>query len=170
VPLLREELIQLSLVRDVYLRFRVLIHEIGKFGLVGILGTIVTIAIQNALYQPHGFWLEGSVVVATAIATIVTFLGNRYWAFKHRKTDNVLRETVLFIIFNVLGLLIQVGFVSFNAHVLGNSSRLSYNIANILGIGVATLFRLVCYRTFVFRVSPPPEGEAAEELATATLP
>lgn len=159
----------MSLIRDTYTRFRVLIHEIGKFGIVGIVGTIVTIAIQNALYQPHGIWLEGSVVVATAIATVVTFLGNRYWAFKNRKTDNVARETVLFIIFNVLGLLIQVGAVSLNAHVLGNSGRLAYNVANVIGIGLATLFRLVCYRTFVFSAAQPAGGVAevlTEEPAT----
>jgi putative flippase GtrA len=159
----------LSLIRDLYLRFQVLIHEIGKFGLVGIVGTIVTLAIQNALYAPHGFWLEGSVVVATAIATVVTFLGNRYWAFRHRKTDNLARETVLFIIFNVLGLLIQVAFVAVNAHLLGNHGRLSYNIANVIGIVVATLFRLFCYRTFVFRAVPG--AGAAEELSDpVTIP
>lgn len=160
----------MSVIRDLYIRFRVLIHEIGKFGLVGVAGTLITIAIQNALYKPHGFWLEGSVVVATAIATVVSYLGNRYWAFKLRKTSNVARETVLFVIFNVIGLLIQVGAVSINAHWLGNHGRLSYNIANIIGIGLATLFRLFCYRTFVFHAKPPPPGTEAEELATVTLP
>jgi putative flippase GtrA len=159
----------LSLIRDLYLRFQILIHEIGKFGLVGILGTIITISIQNALYQPHGFWLEGSVVVATAIATVATFLGNRYWAFKHRKTNNVARETVLFVIFNVLGLLIQLAFVSGNAHLLHNHSRLDYNIANVIGIIIATLFRLFCYRTFVFRAVPG--AAAAEKLSEpVTIP
>ena len=159
----------MSLIRDLYLRFQILIHEIGKFGLVGIVGTIVTISIQNALYQPHGFWLEGSVVVATAIATVATFLGNRYWAFKLRKTDNVARETVLFVIFNVLGLLIQLAFVSGNAHWLHNHSRLDYNIANVIGIIIATLFRLFCYRTFVFRAVPG--AAAAEELSEpVTIP
>jgi putative flippase GtrA len=159
----------LSLIRDLYFRFQVLIHEIGKFGLVGIVGTIVTISIQNALYSPHGFWLEGSVVVATAIATVVTFLGNRYWAFRHRKTGNIARETVLFAIFNVLGLLIQVAAVSVNAHFLDNQSRLAYNIANVIGIVIATLFRLFCYRTFVFRAVPG--AAAAEELVEpVTIP
>jgi putative flippase GtrA len=159
----------LSLIRDLYLRFQILIHEIGKFGLVGIVGTIVTISIQNALYKPHGFWLEGSVVIATAIATVVTFLGNRYWAFKHRRTDNLPRETVLFVIFNVLGLLIQVAAVSINAHWLDNQSRLAYNIANVIGIIIATLFRLFCYRTFVFRAVPG--AAAAEELSEpVTIP
>jgi putative flippase GtrA len=136
----------LSLIRDLYLRFQILIHEIGKFGLVGILGTIITISIQNALYKPHG-----------------------YWAFKLRKTDNVARETVLFVIFNVLGLLIQLAFVSGNAHLLHNHSRLDYNIANVIGIIIATLFRLFCYRTFVFRAVP--EAAAAEELSEpVTIP
>ena len=48
--------------------------------------------------------LTASVVIATCIATSVTFLGNRYWAFEHRKTANVGRETVLFFFFNLVGM------------------------------------------------------------------
>ncbi len=33
---------------------------------------------------------------------------------------------------------------------LGLDDRLSYNVANIIGIGVATIFRLYCYRRGVF--------------------
>jgi putative flippase GtrA len=33
---------------------------------------------------------------------------------------------------------------------LGLDDRLSYNVANIIGIGVATIFRLYCYRRWVF--------------------
>jgi putative flippase GtrA len=166
-PLLREELSQLSLIRDVYVRFRVLIHEIGKFGIVGLCATILTFAVQNALYGHVG--PTTSVVVANAIATVFAFLGNRYWAFKHRKTANMGRETVLFIFFNVVGTLIQTAFVDFNHYVLGNHDRISYNIATVIGIVVATLFRLFCYRKFVFN-SIPPTQDPAEELAAATLP
>ena len=106
----------MSLIRDVYVRFQVLIHEIGKFGIVGICATIITFAIQNALYGHVG--PTTSVVVANAVATCFAFLGNRYWAFKHRKTANMGRETVLFVFFNVVGTLIQTAFVDFNHYVL----------------------------------------------------
>jgi putative flippase GtrA len=167
VPGTREELSQLSLIRDFYLRFQVLIHEIGKFGIVGIVATLITFAVQNALYGHTG--PTTSVIVANAIATCFAYLGNRYWAFRHRKTANMGRETVLFVFFNVVGTLIQTAFVDFNHYALGNHDRLSLNIATIIGMVFATLFRLFCYRKFVFN-SIPPGQDKAEELAAATLP
>ena len=157
----------MSLIRDVYVRFRELIHTIGKFGIVGIVSTIITFAVQNALYGHVG--PTTTVVVANAVATCFAFLGNRYWAFRHRKTANMGRETVLFVFFNVVGTLIQTAFVDFNHYVLHNHDRISLNIATVVGIFFATLFRLFCYRKFVFN-SIPPAQEPAEELATATLP
>jgi putative flippase GtrA len=155
-------------IRDLYFRFRTLIHEIGKFGIVGLVSTVLTIVIENALYKHAGPTV--SIVVANAIATCFAYLGNRYWAFRHRRTDNMRRETVLFVFFNLVGTLIQAAFVDFNHYVLNNHDRLSLNIATVLGIGFATLFRLYCYRRFVFRAEPQVV-EPAEELATAsTLP
>jgi putative flippase GtrA len=159
----------LSLIRDTYVRFRVLIHEIGKFGIVGIASTIITFLLQNALYGHVG--PTTSVIVANAIATCFAFVGNRYWAFKHRKTANMGRETLLFIFFNVVGTLIQTAFVDFNHCLLHNTDRISLNIATVVGIVFATLFRLVCYRKFVFNEVRVPPDQPAEELATAsTLP
>ena len=157
----------MSLIRDTYVRFRELIHEIGKFGIVGIVSTIITFLLQNALYGHVG--PTTSVVVANAIATCFAFVGNRYWAFRHRKTAHMGRETVLFIFFNLVGTLIQTAFVDFNHYALHNTDRLSLNIATVIGIVFATLFRLFCYRKFVFNdVTPAP---ATEELAEpATIP
>jgi putative flippase GtrA len=158
----------LSAIRDLYLRFRVLIHEIGKFGVVGLCSTMLTFVIQNALYGHAG--PTTAVVVANAIATVFAYMGNRYWAFKHRKTANMGRETVLFVFFNVVGTMIQTAFVDFNHYILHNTDRLSLNVATVIGIFFATLFRLFCYRKFVFS-AVPVVVEPAEELATAsTLP
>ena len=157
----------MSLIRDTYARFQVLIHEIGKFGIVGICSTIITFAIQNALYGHVG--PTTAIVAANAIATCFAYVGNRYWAFRHRKTANMGRETVLFVIFNVAGTLIQTAFVDFNHYLLGNHDRLSFNIATVVGIVFATLFRLVCYRKFVFN-EVPPSGAAEEISEPVTIP
>jgi putative flippase GtrA len=154
----------LNPIRGLYLRFRTLIHEVGKFGIVGICSTIITFAIQNALYGHVG--PTTAIVVANAIATVFAYLGNRYWAFRHRKTANVRRETVLFVFFNVVGTLIQTAFVDFNHYVLGNTDRISLNIATVIGIFFATLFRLYCYRRFVFSDAPTVDSVVEEELAT----
>lgn len=158
----------MSVIRGTYDRFRVLIHEIGKFGIVGVVSTIITFAIQNALYGHAG--PTTSVVAANAIATCFAYLGNRYWAFRHRKTANMGRETVLFVFFNVVGTLIQTAFVDFNHYVLHNTDRLSLNVATVIGIVFATLFRLVCYRKFVFTDAPAAEPLAVEVTEPVTIP
>lgn len=158
----REELSQLSLIRDTYSRFQVLVHEIAKFGVVGAFGFVVQLGVQNALYPGHGIGPLTAVVIAYAVATVVTFIGNRHWAFKHRKGGGLGQESALFVGLNVVGIFIQVGVVALVVHGMHMSDRLSYNLATIFGIGIGTLFRLFTYRRFVFRTLPA--AAAAEEL------
>jgi len=40
-------------------------------------------------------------------AAVVTFLGSRYWTFRHRRRAGLGRETVTFIAANLAGILIQ---------------------------------------------------------------
>jgi putative flippase GtrA len=153
---------QLSLIRDIYLRFKVLLHEVAKFGVVGAFGFVVQLGVQNALYPGHGVGPLTAVVIAYAVATVVTFVGNRHWTFKHRKGSGLGQESVLFILLNVVGIFIQVGVVALVVHGMHMTDRLSYNVATIIGIGIGTMFRLFTYRKFVF--SGQPSAAAAEEL------
>ena len=140
----------MGLIRDLYVRFRVLIHETTKFGIVGFLAFLITILGANVLRSGAGLGPLTSAAIATIVATIFSFVGNKYWTFKHRKGNGLGRESVLFFIFNGIGLLIQLAFVAAVRYGLGLDSKLSYNVANIIGVGVATLFRLYCYRRWVF--------------------
>ena len=139
-----------DLARGFYTRFRVLIHEVAKFGAVGIIAFFITIIGANALRYGAGLGPLTSVTIATVVATVFAFLGNKLWAFRHRRGSHWGRESVLFFVFNGIGLLIQLGVVGVATHALGLNDKLSYNVANIIGIGVATIFRLYCYRRWVF--------------------
>ena len=152
---------RLSLIRDTYIRFQVLVHEIAKFGVVGLIGFVVQLGVQNALY-PSLVGALTALVIAYAIATVVTFVGNRWWAFRHRKGSGLGQELAQFAVLNVVGIFIQVGIVDLVVHGMGHSDRLSFNIATIFGIGIGTLFRLFTYRRWVFRTHTPPA--AAEQL------
>jgi putative flippase GtrA len=149
-----------DLLRDLYTRFRVLIHEVAKFGVVGILAFVITIVGTNVLRYGVGLGPLTSVTIATVVATVFAFVGNKLWAFRHRNGSHWGRESVLFFVFNGIGLLIQLGVVAAVRYGLGLDDRLSYNVANIIGIGVATIFRLYCYRRWVFLLAddaPLPE-------------
>ena len=160
----------MDLLRDLYARFRVLIHEVAKFGVVGIIAFIITLGGANVLHYGAGLGPLTSVTIATVVATVFAFLGNKLWAFRHRNGSHWGRETVLFFVFNGIGLLIQLGVVAAVRYGLGLDDRLSYNVSNIIGIGVATIFRLYCYRRWVFLVAddaPLPRATGAGDLRAA---
>jgi putative flippase GtrA len=158
----------LSLIRDTYLRFQVLVHEVAKFGVVGLIGFVVQLGVQNALHSGAGVGAITSVIIAYIVATVVTFIGNRHWAFKHRKGKGLKHETIVFVLLNVVGIVIQVGIVDIAYYGMGYKDGLSYNIATVIGIGLATLFRLYAYRKFVFSDHQGDGGEEAGELASAS--
>ena len=129
----------MSLIRDYYIRFQLLVHEVAKFGVVGAVGFVVQLGAQNALHSGAGLGPQTALVIAYVLATMVTFVGNRYWAFKHRKGKGLRRESVTFV------------------------------VLNCIGIGVATLFRLYAYRKFVFLENATGGGDQADELASASV-
>ena len=153
--------------RDLYARFRVLIHEAAKFSVVGVLSFGVTIVGSDALHSGAGLGELVSVTIATIVATVFSFLGNKHWAFRHRKGNALRRESMLFFVFNGVGLLIQLAFVATAQYGLGLKDTFSYNVANILGVTVATLFRLYTYRRWVF-VMADGGPVAAEHLQPET--
>ena len=153
--------------RSLYARFRVLIHEAAKFGVVGAIGFVVSLGGADLLHFNLGVGKYTSVVIATVLATIVTFIGNRWWAFRHRERTSMGQETVLFFVFNGIGLLIQLAFVAIAHYGLGLTDTFSYNVANILGVIVATVFRLYTYRRWVF-LTAEAEPSAAEQLQPET--
>ena len=160
---------QLSLIRDTYFRFQLLVHEIAKFGIVGAVGFVVQLSVQNALHSGAGVGPLTAVVIAYAFATFFMFVGNRHWAFKHRKGKGLGQEGTLFVLLNVVGIFIQVGIVAFVHYGLHMTDNLSYNVAHILGIGLATLFRLYSYRRWVFLMAdaaPLPEQLEPETSST----
>jgi putative flippase GtrA len=161
---------QVKHIRDIYSRFTVLIHEIAKFGIVGGIGFVVQLSVTDGVHLGLGLGALTSVVVGYLIATVVTFLGNRHWAFKHRQGKGLGHETTMFFLLNIVGLGIQEAVVAFVHYGLNMTDALSYNLANIAGIGLGTLFRLWSYRKWVFLEVTDEPAEVAPTVLPAELP
>ncbi len=140
-------------IASIYWRLQGLLHEIAKFGIVGLSALVVDIGLFNLLlyFGP----LEGkpltAKVVSVACATTVAYFGNRFWTFKHRGRTSFTREYVLFFLLNGVAMLIAVGCLWISHYALGLDSALADNIsANVVGLALGTLFRFWSYRKFVF--------------------
>lgn len=150
----------MTLVRALYERFRQLIHEAAKFGVVGALAFVVTTVGTNLLHFDAGMGPLKANVVATVVATAASYAGNRYWTFRHREGSTMGKEFVVFFVLNGVGLAIQLACIGFTYYLLGLHDKLSYNVALVFGIGLGTLFRFWSYRRWVWLA--PPAGEAPE--------
>jgi putative flippase GtrA len=150
-------------IRNLYARFRVLIHEVAKFGIVGGLAFVLTLILVNVFHSGAHMGPIEAATLANVLATIFAFVGNKFWAFRHRKGSHWRRESVLFFAFNAIGILITDGVIALVHYGLGYHGNLAYNAANIAGIGLATLFRLFSYRRWVF-LHADGQAPAAEQL------
>ena len=157
----------MKLIRDLYARFQVLIHEVAKFGIVGSLAFVLTIVLFNVFHSVAGLGPIWATTLANALATVFAFVGNKFWAFRHRKGSHWGRESLLFFLFNGIGILITDGVVALVHYGFGLTDNFSLNVANIIGIGLATLFRLYCYRRWVFLYADE-DAPAAEQLEPET--
>jgi len=135
---------------ELYQRFRQLIHEGAKFLIVGGIGFVVVLAGSDALHFELGLGKFTSVTIATVVATVITFLGNRYWSFKDRQGAGARSETVLFFLLNGVGLLIQYACIFVVTDVIALSGRIWYTFANFVGVGIGTLFRFWSYRKWIW--------------------
>ena len=157
---------QTALARARYERSRSLIHEFAKFAVIGVAGVFITNAVYDLLYIHLGLGPVTSTTIATIVATIVSYLGNRYWSFRDRQRTGVVREIVVFAVLNGIGLLIQDAAMAFNYYALGlGHDKLAGFIALNTGIVLATLFRFWSYRHFVWGARRPAMRAQAHPLA-----
>ena len=142
---------------------RKLFLQFVRFGLVGGVGFLVNLAIFNLLIftvfeQSHIH--EGPLyanVIATIVAIVVNWIGNRFWTFREHRGRQLVREGVEFGIVSLGGLLIGLACLWVSHYVLGYTSKLADNISsNVIGLGLGTIFRFALYRLWVFS---PRRGE-----------
>ncbi|MFD1214247.1 GtrA family protein [Arthrobacter sp. GCM10027362] len=139
-------------------------REVAKFGTVGGLAFII----DNGLY----WWLingpmaesevKGRFASAT-VATLFSWVANRYWTFRHRRQPNPVRELVMFIVINVIGMIISAGCVGIVKYLFGVTDRPVLLFAGIFGTVLATVVRFFAYRFWVFNSELDAEPEFARD-------
>jgi putative flippase GtrA len=149
-----------TVVRGLYERFRQLVHEVAKFGVVGAIAFVVATVGTNLLHFRAGLGPLTSNVFATIAGTCVAFFGNRYWTFRYREGSTLARDYAVFILLNGIGLGIQLVVIGFAYYLLDMHGKLAYNVALIFGIGLGTLFRFWSYRHWIWLTPPVAEAEA----------
>jgi putative flippase GtrA len=151
--------------RALYDRFAHLIHEVGKFGVVGAICYVIDLAVFNLAEGQLGWAWFPALVLSTVVSATCAFIGNRYWTWRASASQALHREYGLFFLFNLVGLAISSGMLLLSHDLLGSvwpimAGRLADNISGkVIGVAFASLFRFWAYRRYVFRpAAPAPEA------------
>ncbi|HEX8006377.1 MAG TPA: GtrA family protein [Trebonia sp.] len=157
------------LIADLYARIRHLVPELAKFGVVGGTGAVIDLGGAAVLHSAYHQGPLKAKAISIAAATMVTYLGSRYWTFRHRENQPLLREGTLFVVLNLIGLAIAEVVIAFTTYVLVLKGPISYNLASLAGTGLGTIFRYFAYRKWVF-LAPAAQPAPAAERGFAALP
>lgn len=133
----------------------------GSFLVVGAAGYLVDAAVYNLLVfaGPGGIGILfdfplSAKVIAIVVASVATYVGNRWWTFRERESIGLLRSYVVFFTINLAAIGMALAPLAISRYLLDLSSPLADNIAaNVIGQTLATVFRFWAYGRWVFPAS-----------------
>lgn len=131
----------------------------SRFLTVGAISTVIEIAVLNVLLYGLGWDVVAAKVVASLVALVNAYFGNRQWTFRDRARRRRWVEITLFLAVNAvctaLGALLVWAGVEAAASVLGREpGAVVVNVVNLVSIVIVVLVRFVLYHSVVFRTSP----------------
>lgn len=106
-------------------------------------------------------------VISVSLAVIFSWVVNRLWTFRDKRSNAKTREFTMFVLVNLGGMLIALACLWISRYGLGLRSQVADNIsANVVGLLLGTAFRYVMYRYVVF--SDDEREDAPSEPAQAS--
>jgi len=141
-----------------------------RFGVVGIIGSVVDFAVLNLMklvfesaglgvgwsqrISPHQVQLAAANTISFAAAVLSNFTWNRLWTFPESRQRPLGRQLAQYAVVNVIGwgintvLLLTMDRYVFQAFV---SPRLSYNLAKAFAIAVVLFWNFGVNRVWTYR-------------------
>ncbi len=145
-----------SPIAGLYRRSAELIHELAKFGVVGSIGAVLDLGGAAALHGAVGLGPLVAKIISTVVAATFAYAGNRVWTFRHRANAGLAREYLIFFALNGVGLLVALLVIGFTEYSLGMHGQVAYNVAQVTGTGIGTIFRYWAYKKWVFLPAGAP--------------
>lgn len=139
-------------------RLRRLASVGSRFLIVGAVSTLIEIGVFNLLVYALGVGVVWAKVIASLVALVNAYLGNREWTFRDRDRRGRISELVLFGLTNAactgLGALLLWLGIQAAGVVLGRpAGPVIVNVVNLVSIVIVVLVRFLLYHRVVFRTS-----------------
>lgn len=143
--------------------------QAGKFGLVGIMNTVIDLGIFNVLSQVFGVYVVVANIISVGVAIVNSYIWNKNWTFQDKSKENSVGKFAKFVIFSLIGMGLQTFMVWLLAtkwtvsgvwvfsvvELIGldkifAESFVINNWAKVWGIGLALVWNFIAYKKWTF--------------------
>ncbi len=140
-------------------RNRIGFFQLGKYGVIGVLNTLLNAGIYNLLIFltniASGLTIDLFFVVAFVVTVINSFFWNRYWAFSGTGTETIGKDAFQFFFVSTIVAIVNMGILHVIVNVMGAPSGIDLkiwaNIALVFTIITAFLGNFFGYKFIVFK-------------------
>jgi putative flippase GtrA len=139
-----------ALARRAGTTWRLLLKEVGAFGVVGGVCFLIDLGVFQLLYAYAGVPAVMAKLVSTLVSMTLAYVGHRHWSFSHRGRIGLKREYTVFAAVNGTTLLLGLAIMAFVRYGLDQQNALVLQIANVFSIALGTVIRFLAYRRWVF--------------------
>ena len=116
-----------------------------KFGVVGVIATVIDFGVMNILYYGLGLDILIANTSGFVISLIFNYLASMKYVFAHKEGMSRRREFAIFVVLSVIGLVLNDGIVL----ALKSSLGLEANLAKICATALVMVYNFVTRKIFL---------------------
>ena len=143
-------------------RFNPSLYQFGKFAAVGASNTAIDFGVLNLLLTPLGLATGSFAIgkfISAAVATLNSFLWNKFWSFEKKGKEHIGREALQFYVVTGLGLLFNVA-IATGVKVIGPETEAWAGlVAPAVATATMALWNFFGYKFIVFGKKNEPGGQ-----------
>jgi putative flippase GtrA len=121
--------------------------QFNKFAVVGVINTLINLAVFYILVEMLGVYYMLSAVLAFSVAVTNSFAMNKAWTFNEKLRHKVKSKYVKFMVVSVVALISNLAFLYVFVEFLG----IWYMSSQILAIGLTFMINFFGNKKWTFR-------------------
>ena len=124
---------------------RNLIEQLLKFGIVGVVATVIDFGVMIALREGAGLTPVIASTISFCVSLVFNYVASMRYVFSHREGMSRRREFAIFIVLSVLGLIINDVLMWAGTEVVS----VDYRIVKIFATAVVMVWNFVTRKIFL---------------------
>lgn len=124
---------------------RNLIAQIMKFGVVGVLATVIDFGVLNLMHYVVGLDPVVSNTISFCVSVVFNYVASMKYVFTHKEGMSRRREFVIFVVLSVIGLVLNDAIV----WAVAVRAGLNVNIAKVAATCIVMVWNFVTRKIFL---------------------